>query len=163
MSKTAAITDESAKSKISSLQFMFLIITLVIATADVFLPAFVAQEAERDSWISAIIGTISSLVIVNIFIALALRHPDKTFIEYSCDILGKPLGKLCGFIFLYYVFMVTVMVTKQLGEIFVTSFNPEAPILIYIISVILVASYAVGKGIEVISRVNEILLPIGLA
>jgi len=150
------------RERISSKQLLFLLITLIIATADVFLPAFVAQQAGRDSWISVIIGTISSIIIGNIFISLGLRYPDKTFVEYSCDILGKPLGKLAGAIFLYYMFLITSIITKQLGEIFVVAFNPETPIIIFIALSILLASYAIGKGIEVISRINEILLPVGV-
>ncbi|TYQ17977.1 UNVERIFIED_CONTAM: spore germination protein KB [Acetivibrio alkalicellulosi] len=150
------------EEKISSLQLLFLLVTLGIATADVFLPAYVAQQAGRDSWISVIIGTISSIIIVNIFVTLGLRYPDKTLVEYSCDILGKPLGKLVGFIFIYYSFLVTIFITRSMGEIFVISFNPDTPIIVFIVLVILLAAYALGKGIEVISRINEILLPIGI-
>ncbi|MDQ2085570.1 endospore germination permease [Herbivorax sp. ANBcel31] len=148
--------------KISSLQLLFLLVTAVIATADVFLPAYVAQQAGRDSWISVIIATISSLIIVNIFISLGLRYPNKTFVEYSCDILGKPLGKLAGIIFLYYTFLIASISTKNLGEIFIIAFNPEIPIILFIVLTILLTAYTIGQGIEVIARINEVLFPIAI-
>lgn len=160
MNKTSVTS--VGREKISVLQFSFLIITVILATADVFLPALVAQQAGRDSWFSVIIGTIISIIIVNIFISLALKYPDKTFVEYSCDILGKPLGKLAGGIFLYYIFIIACISTRNLGEIFVIAFNPKTPIAVFIITIILLAAYAVGKGIETISRMNEILLPVGI-
>lgn len=150
------------KGRISALQLGFLAVTFVIATADVFLPAFVAQEAQQDSWLSVIIGMASSFVIVMIFLTLALRYPGKTIIEYSCDILGKPLGKLAGLVFIYYFFDIATAVTRELGEIFVISFNPESPILVYALITILVSAYAVSKGLEVIVRVNEFILPVGM-
>ena len=148
--------------KISVLQFSFLLMTIVLATADVFLPAFVTREAGRDSWISVIIGTIISIIIVNVFLNMALKYPDKMFVDYSCDILGKPLGKLAGGVFLYYIFIITCIATRSLGEIFLIAFNPKTPIAIFIVTVILLVAYAVGKGVETISRMNEILLPLGL-
>lgn len=81
---------------------------------------------------------------------------------YSCDILGKPLGKLVGFIFIYYLIDVGSSVARELGEIFVIAFNPDSPLVIYPIITLLVASYAVAKGLEVITRVNEFVIPYGL-
>jgi len=71
------------KGKISAFQLSLLSITAVIATADVFLPSYVAQEAQQDSWISVILGTASSMLIVMMFLALGLSFPDKTIIQYS--------------------------------------------------------------------------------
>jgi len=150
------------KGMISSLQYFFLAITIVLSTADIFLPAFVAQDAGRDSWIAVITSTLTSLIVSSIFITLGLKYPEKTIIQYSCDILGKPLGKLIGLIFIFYAFNTVCAVCRELGELFVISFNPDSPILVYIIIVILVGAYAVGMGIEPIARVNEILFPIGI-
>lgn len=150
------------KGKISAYQLCLIFITMVIATADVFLPSYVAQEAQQDSWISVILGCASSLLIIMMFLALGLRFPDKTIIQYSCDILGKPLGKLVGFIYLYYLVDVGTAVARELGEIFVIAMNPRAPLLIYPMITILVGSYAVARGLEVIARVNEFIVPLGL-
>lgn len=150
------------KGKISALQACLLCITTVISTADVFLPSFVAQEAQQDSWISVILGTASSMAVIMMFLALGLRFPDKTILQYSCDILGKPLGKLVGFIYIYYLVDIGTAVVREFGEIFVTAFNPDSPLLIYSLITLLVASYAVAKGLEVITRLNEIMIPVGL-
>ncbi|MCX7921701.1 MAG: spore germination protein [Clostridia bacterium] len=147
---------------ISPLQLSYLAITVVIATADVFLPAFVAQESGRDSWIAVIIGTIFTLFAVAVFLALGMKYPDKTIIQYSDEILGKWLGKGVGLIYVYYYIVIAAVSTRELGELFVISFNPFAPIAVYNIITMAVAAYAVMKGIEVIARVNEVLLPTGL-
>lgn len=150
------------KGRISAIQLSFLIITYVISTADVFLPAYVYQESKQDSWISVIIGTLASLFFVFIFLNLGLKFPDKTLIQYSCDVLGKPLGKAVGFIYIYYFIIHAKAVTRQLSEILVTAFNSAAPISAYGLITLLVALYAVSQGLEVIARVNQVLLPFGL-
>jgi len=102
------------------------------------------------------------LVFVNMFLTLGLKYPDKTLIQYSCDILGKPLGKLVGLLYIYYFLFIAWVVTRELGEIFVTAFNPSAPVLVFSITVVIVAAYAVLSGLEVIARINEILIPSGM-
>ncbi len=103
MNKTSVTS--VGREKISVLQFSFLIITVILATADVFFPALAPQQAGRDSWFSVIIGTIISIIIVNIFISLALKYPDKTFVEYSCDILRKTSWKTCrGYFFVLHFY-----------------------------------------------------------
>lgn len=148
--------------KISVTQFFMLAVTFVISTSDVFLPAFVAQEAKQDAWISVIIATAGSLIIANMFLTLGNMYPDKTLAEYACDILGKPLGMLVGLSYVYFFLAISWLVTSELEEIFVISFNPDSPVIVYGIITILVAAYAVYCGLEVIARINEILLPLGI-
>ena len=162
MSSSPKINQPLEKGRISALQFGLLGLTMVIATADVFLPAFVAQEAQQDSWLSVIFGTASSLVISILFILLAKRFPGKTLVEYSSEILGKVLGKLIAFFFIFYMLIVGYAVLREVGDIFVTSFNPDAPLIIYSLITVLVAAYAVHNGLEVIARVNQIMIPFGL-
>ncbi len=148
--------------RISARQAMLLLITYVLSTADVLLPAFVAQEAREDSWIAVIAGTAGALVIVNVFVTLGLRYPTKTLTQYAGDIVGKPLGKAVGLLYAYMFLFIAWSVTRELEEIFVVSFNPEAPIFLFGIMTVAVAYFAVIKGIEVIARINEILLPVGI-
>ncbi len=64
--------------KITARQLGFIAVTLVIATADVLLPALVALEAKQDAWISVIIATLVSLVVVTMIVTLGLRYPGST-------------------------------------------------------------------------------------
>lgn len=141
---------------------MMLLVTYIISTATVFLPAFVAQEAKEDSWLSVVFGTIFALIIVNISISLGLKYPDKTIIHYACDITGNIIGKVIGVSYVYMFALIAWAVTRELEDIFVIAFNPEAPILAIGIITILVATYAVFSGLEVIARLNELLLPLGI-
>ncbi len=162
MNKTTVSCHMLEKGKISSLQLSFLMLVLMIATIDVFLPAYVAQEAKRDAWISVILGTAAATVIIYIFLLLGLRYPEKTLLQYACDILGKPLGKAVGLVYIYFFLMAAWTVTRELGELFLIAYNPDSPMIVYSIVVIMVAAYAVTMGLEVIARINELFLPLGL-
>lgn len=150
------------KGRISIRQLLFLIITVVVATADVLLPNFVVVESKQDSWIAVIIGTIGAMLIMNIYVSLALKYYKKTIIEYATELMGRFVGKIIGIMYCFYFLHFTWLVTRKLADIYVVSFNPQIPMIAISITAIIVAAYAVFSGLEVIARVNEIALPAGL-
>lgn len=150
------------KGKISSFQLGLLIFTTIISTSDVFLPSLVAKYSGRDSWVSVIIATVVSMALAYIFITLAKKYPNKTPTIYLREIFGKGFGTLIALLIWLYFMFIAWYVVRELAQIFTVSFIPEAPIAIYIIISTLLASYGVYLGLEVITRTNEILLPIGV-
>ncbi|PRX33580.1 spore germination protein KB [Orenia metallireducens] len=160
MNKASTFNQLLEKGRVSNFQITLLVITLVIATADVLLPSFVAQQAQQDSWISVIIGTISGLVFINLYLILGLKHSDKTIVQYACDILGKPLGKIVGFMYIYFFFFNTAITARELQEILGLFFNIETSI--FNLLIIAVAAYSIYGGLEVIARLNNMLLPLGM-
>jgi len=160
MDKAPDFKQLQEQGKISNFQITLLIITLVIATADVLLPAFVAKQAHQDSWISVIIGTISGLIFINLFLILGIKYSDKTIVQYACDILGKPLGKLVAFIYIYFFLFNTAITARELQEILGLFFNIETSI--FNLLIIIIAAYSLYGGLEVIARLNNILLPLGM-
>ncbi|MTI49623.1 MAG: hypothetical protein FH761_17465 [Firmicutes bacterium] len=153
---------ELESGRISAFQLSFLVISTVISTIDIFFPAYVAQDAMQDSWITVIITTIATFISIAIYFKLAFRYPNKTIFQYSCDILGKPLGKIVGIVYIHHILIVASSVARDFSSLYVSAFNPQAPIVIYHIMMVLLAGYTVWLGIEVLARTNDILLPIGI-
>jgi spore germination protein KB len=87
--------------KISPGQFTGILITTVLPTALLFLPAVAVGMAGRDAWMSEIIAGVFGIIVVFVSTMLGFRFPDKTIIQYSCDILRKYLGKLIGLAYLF--------------------------------------------------------------
>ncbi|MEG6614897.1 endospore germination permease [Peptococcaceae bacterium 1198_IL3148] len=149
--------------KISARQLLFIIITVIISTADVFLPAIVAAIAGRDAWISIIIATAEALVVAAVALALANRFPQKNLIQIIQIVLGKWLGWVTAFVFLFFYFVVlTGNSVAQISVIMKVAFMGSTPLSVFVILMILIAAYAVNQGIEVIARVTELLLPLGI-
>lgn len=148
--------------QISPRQLTFLIITLVISTADLFLPAFVAQEAKKDSWISAILATVFTVLVTWVLLKLYKQHEGKTLIQIIMELTGKPIGTILGLIYVFFFFQSAFGVVMGMVIMMNTAFLPLTPSWVLIIVTILVSMYAVSKDIEVIARINEILLPLGI-
>lgn len=150
------------KVQISPVQLTFLVITLVISTADIFLPVFVAKEAKNDSWLSPIFATIAMAPIVWIQLKLYRLNEGKTLIEICRGTTGKVIGTVIGILYVFYFFLIAFAVINEMNQVLNTAFLPLTPPVVFVVISMCISAYAVGRDIEVISRVNEILLPIGI-
>jgi spore germination protein KB len=148
--------------RISPRQLTFLVITLIISTSDIFLPAFVAQEAGRDSWLSAILATAVMFPVMWIILKLYRYHEGKSLIHICAKVAGKPFGIVIGLLYVFYFLFVAQTVVIEMGQVLNTAFLPQTPSWVIITLSILVSLYAVSRDIEVIARVNEILVPLGI-
>jgi len=151
------------KVQIGPRQLFFLIITMVISTVDIFVPAFIAQEAGNDSWISAILAGVAIFPITFILLKLYHRYEGYTLIEICKKAAGKFFGTIIGLLYILYFMVIAFSVSSEMGQVIKTAFMPLTPNWVFVIISILVSAYAVGRDIEVIARINEILLPLGLA
>ncbi|WP_314304073.1 GerAB/ArcD/ProY family transporter [Brevibacillus parabrevis] len=89
-------------SLISARQFFILVTLFVIGDAVLYVPSLTATSARQDAWISALIGWGEGFLLTSLYAALSLRHPNRTILQYSEDILGKWAGKAVAFLFLSY-------------------------------------------------------------
>ena len=141
------------KGRISVQQFFFLSITFVISTADIMLPNIVAEVAKEDAWISVIIATVASALTVWVASKLQIRMGHRNIIDMNDYLLGKIIGKVVSLLYI---------VLRELNEIMLNVFFSKTPIYAISITMMVIVSYGVAKGIEVFCRVNEILIPVGI-
>ncbi|ANX02037.1 spore germination protein [Thermoclostridium stercorarium] len=150
------------KIQISPLQLTFLFITMVISTADIFTPSFVAQEAKGDSWISVILASVAMIPVLFIYMGLYKQYREKSLIEICDEIAGKVAGKIIGFLYVFYFIFIALGATMSLTIVLNITFLPMTPPWIIVLVSVLVALYGVYSNLEVVARVNEILLPAGM-
>ncbi|AIS53095.1 spore germination protein KB [Thermoanaerobacter kivui] len=162
MLKKIEKSEITSGKKLSMKQFIFLIIIIITATESVCLPSFVASYAKEDSWLSVIISTIFSAFIFLIYYKLAMIFKEQSLFEYIEKITGKFIGKIISILYLLFCLNVAFVVTRQLIEIMNTAFMPETPALVFLIVTTIPVIYAVSKGLFVIAKMNEILLPFGI-
>ena len=116
----------------------------------------------QDAWIAIILGAILAILFSYYPIAgLGKRFLGQSLVQICEKILGKALGKLFGFIIVYYLFMLHCWTLRSFGDLMVTV-RPEIPIYIYIAGLSLATAYAVKSGLEVFCRCGEWLFPLGL-
>ncbi|MDA8212624.1 MAG: endospore germination permease [Clostridia bacterium] len=149
------------QEKISSSQCLLLFITLVTATAVLFVPAITAQEARQDGWLSALVfSTLFALLVAVICTSLGLRFPGRTVIQYSPEILGRFLGKLAGLGYIFFFIHINSIIVREFGDFLTTVFLPDTPIDIFVATLLLLGASAVRNGLEVIARMNQFVFPL---
>jgi spore germination protein KB len=146
------------KGEISNRQALLLLVATVLPTSIFSLPAFTVADAKEDAWISVIIASVVGVVVILNAVWLGKRFPGKTIVEYCEDILGKIPGKLAGLIFIGFFLYLTALTIREFSEFMVTVFLVDMPIIILITSLIFVCALAVFQGLEVIGRLNGILI-----
>lgn len=145
--------------RISNKQAAFLIISTILATSIIFLPNLIFQEAKQDAWMSVIVVTVFGVAAGFIIASLGARFPRRSVIQYSVDIVGKPLGKVIGLIYVLFFIYINAFIVREIADMFNTNFMPETPVSVFSIGIVFTAAYAVRSGLEVLSRTSEIITP----
>lgn len=146
--------------KISERQLAFIITAVLISTVVFWMPQLGARIVEQDVWITALIATVWGILAAMVIIALARRYPGLTLIEYLPLILGKPLGKLLGAFYTFWFLSVGAVIILEFALFLDITILNRTPVAVIMITVVILSFYALRSGLEVWSRVNEILLPV---
>lgn len=148
------------QGKIDGKQAVMLMISMVLPTVILMVPSIVVNYAGQDAWLSLMLATLAGLLISWLVVSLSLRFAGKTLIEYAEEILGKVAGKIVGLLYIWWFLHLNSVVILEFGEFLSTATMPDTPIIIFHILVVAVAAYAVRNGLEVLSRFNQLILPI---
>ncbi|EON70378.1 GerAB/ArcD/ProY family transporter [Lysinibacillus sphaericus] len=145
---------------IGARQFTILVFLYSIGTAVLVIPAVMVGEVKQDAWISSTVGVVLSFLVIKLFISLANRTPNLSFVEANKKILGKFIGKLTAVGFIIMTFISASQLLYYIGSFLQTEVMPETPPVTFAILVNLALIYATYLGIEVFARSAEILLPV---
>ncbi|MHB1043165.1 MAG: GerAB/ArcD/ProY family transporter [Eubacteriales bacterium] len=148
------------QGKIDSSQAVMLMMTMVLPTAILTVPALTVKFARQDAWLSIIAATLAGLLIARLVVSLSLRFPGKTLFEYAEEILGRVPGKIVGLLYIWWFLHMNALVIREFGVFLVTAMMPETPIIVFHIVGVAVVAYMVRNGLEVLSRVNQLFIPI---
>lgn len=135
------------------------IIMLIYLTATSSNTNFDFIYGAQDGGFSNLFAILPGLFTLYLFLKLQERHPRKILFEYAEDILGKWPGKFVSLLYVWFTLEVAVMSARQFAEFIVSVLTPELSEQIYIIGVVLVAAYAVYRGMEAIVRFAQIAFP----
>ncbi|MGE6753576.1 GerAB/ArcD/ProY family transporter [Rossellomorea sp. NPDC071047] len=142
------------KAKISASQLFVLMVLFELGSA-LLVP--LAIDAKQDAWLAILIGMVVSFVLLLVYHKLYWYYPDLLPTEYMQKILGKVLGTVVAFLYLFFFMYDASRVLRDFGEMLLTFAYPETPLFIANALLMLVIIYTVHKGIEVIGRSGELL------
>lgn len=143
-------------AQISWGQYIFLFFGFINSISLIFLPA---MNARHLVWLAVLGSMAEGTLYIYVYVFLSLRFPQKTFFEMHEIIFGSYLGKFVSFAYLLFFLMSTTLNLRAFANFYDVIF-PETPILVFLIMTILLCATAVKKGIEVLVRSAQLLVPI---
>lgn len=146
--------------KINSRQAIWLMITVIVASAGVSSPVLAVAAARQDAWLSMILATLAAFFIAGLVVSLVLRFPGKTIFEIPELVLGKVLGKIIAFLFVFWLIHLEILVFAEFGHFMISTILSNTPMLVNDIVAAIMIAYIARNGLEVISRFNELFLPL---
>lgn len=117
--------------------------------------------SKQDAWITMLIATLLAFIPILILIYIINFKPEKNIFEKMEVLFGKIFGKVMNFIITCYVLLMLLIIIWSTTYFVLTQYLSKVPFLFLASLFILVAAYAVSKGIETIARTNEIMFFIG--
>ncbi|MDC3415866.1 GerAB/ArcD/ProY family transporter [Aquibacillus salsiterrae] len=150
---------KSQKIIISNLQFSTLVVLFTVGSSILIIPRKLAEAAEQDAWISAILTVIIGLVLVTFYSKIAGLHPDKHYFDCVKHILGKWLGGFVIAITYIFFFFLSVLVLWNIGDFLKTQILVNTPITVIFILFMMTVIFGVRAGLESIARSSEIFIP----
>jgi spore germination protein KB len=138
--------------QITNGMYMALIINMVYAKSIGLTQGSITREVGSDNWISTFIASIFAMILIYITAIFSKRLPNRDLLSNGDGFLGNMLGKILGVIlFIFFIGAFgSVMITfvYHLKDYFL----PELPTWVFILIAVIVGSYAIFYGIEVVAR-----------
>lgn len=146
------------KQKISSFQGILLVMSTILPTAILTVPNQVVRFANQDSWISIVIATIIGVAFASLTGSICRQNPQQTFLGWLQSRLGRKLSTCFGILLTYYYFSTCLIILREFINFLTENVLTETPAYILMTITLVVVMYAVSQGIEVIARINLVVV-----
>ena len=130
------------------------VLAVVFVVAKVFLtfPASMVNLGLSSAWLVTLIAMVSSILAFIPIVLLMYRFPEKSIVEVGEYLVG-PYANTAFFLgYLAFIVAVESMVLRQFAERAITVSNPELPISVAMVGMVLGAAVACYLGLESIAR-----------
>ncbi|HBT47422.1 MAG TPA: hypothetical protein DEA73_06040 [Peptococcaceae bacterium] len=131
-----------------------------LPTALLFLPALIVSRAQQDAWMSVVLAIVFTLPLALLLGWLLYRFPGRTLFQVAETVLGKILGKAMTLFYVLAFVQWNAIVLREFGEFLVAAVMPETPLIVFTVTLMVLAVYAARNGLEVIARSAQFILPL---
>jgi spore germination protein KB len=142
--------------KISLWQLFILIFIFEMGSAII---VGIGNEANQNAWIAIGIASILGVGLIFFYHRLLSRIEGNNLYELFEIAFGKWMAKGITFLYVIYFIYIAGRVLRDFGELLISTILPTTPIEVTIIIVMLIITYVLYLGIEVLGRTSEIFLP----
>ncbi|MFC0560304.1 spore germination protein [Halalkalibacter alkalisediminis] len=148
------------KDRITTAQTVIFIVSYIIAVGILTLPRVTVEDVNTpDVWISVILGGLIAMIAGIIMVKLSQQFPEKTFFQYSQDIVGKIVGRILSILIIFYFLTTSAFQIRVLGEVTGFYLLEDTPTSAIIIPMMWIGIYLISGGINSVARLLEIIFP----
>ena len=134
------------------------VILFLIGSSSLFL---LGGNADRDAWISVIIGMLAGLLMLScVTLQIQRLEPNRNLIELFKLYFGRIIGFVFGFIYIIYYSYKCIRNVREFADLSIMYLLPDTPLSMVILMICFIGGYAVIGGPGVFFRMVEVLLPI---
>ena len=101
-----------------------------------------------------------AIPVIAVTCRLGRRFPRKSVIQYLPEVMGKPLGKALGFLYLVVIMVLMIWASRAISEQLSVYFLNRTPMWVSVFIFLAVATFVAYQGIEGISRLASFLFPV---
>jgi len=149
--------------EVTTLQATTILISTIIGVGVLTLPLFAVQAGETGAPLVTLSGIVLGAIGLFILTLLGIRHPQKTIINYSEEIVGKWMGRFCSLFVIIFFFSLTALAAREFGEVVVAAVLKETPLEITVIVMLLLACLSSRNNINTFAYIHNFYVPIILA
>ncbi len=143
-------------TKITNYQLFSLIVLVQIGSTTLFA---LGIKAKQDAWISILVAMAAGLILMSVYIKLQKNFPGKNLAEIITTLLGKVLGAPLIILYGFYFMHIATFNYREFGDLINITFLPNSPVIVILIIFLLTVFYILFLGLDVFSRLGEILCP----
>ncbi|MDQ0971818.1 spore germination protein [Neobacillus niacini] len=149
--------------EITALQATTILISTIIGVGVLPLPMFAVRAGETSAPFVTFTGIVMAAIGLMILTYLGIRHPQKTIITYSQDIIGKWLGKTFSIVVIFFFLILTSLTAREFGAVVVSAVLRETPLEVTVIVMLLLAAISCRNNINVFAYIHNLYVPMILA
>lgn len=151
----------NSNDKITTSQALVILVNYILATGILTLPRTSVEKVNTpDVWISVILGGLIAMIVAAIIVKLSQQFPEKTFYQYSQEIVGKWLGSVLSLLVIVYFFTISAFEVRAMAEVTGFFLLEGTPTWAIIMPFMWIGLYLIVGGINSIARLFEIIFPI---
>jgi len=145
------------KQSISVGQLAILYISYMVGSSIVYVPNQVIHLAGNMGWLSLVVSTLMGILFMSLMIYLYRCYPDEMYTVYFDRVYGKWIAGVFVVLLILMLLLMCSYIVLGIGLFLTNTMMVETPMYVFNALTIVIATYAVHAGIEVMGRMFFLL------
>lgn len=117
------------------------------------------SSAGKDAWLVSLLSTLLGLAMIGVYLVIYHFNPGLTLVEWFPAQFGKWIGTPIAWLYPLLFLYETGRILNDIKFLVASSILPSTPSIVIITLFILLVTYGLFCGIEVLGRIGELLFP----